>query len=131
MTPSRPTHKSTVRHRQIGRKVLQADRLSRALVDNKNKKPTFVDRFSSVQRKTVIIVGLVIIGVGVLGFGGASMYFGQVAVSQKAAAVKQQAKSEKKSVEADACRRAKAAQKADLIGKVTYDELYDGDECDK
>lgn len=119
------------RDRRIGRKVLLADRLSHAL-DRSSKRPSIVpSRFRSIPRKAAFGVAA---GVLVLGLTGTALihhFSTQAAAAQKVAATKEQQRLEAKSRAADACRRNKAEQKADQLGKVTYDELYDYDECDR
>jgi hypothetical protein len=68
---------------------------------------------------------------GALGVTVLHSYSTRLADEQKNEAAKQIASQKERAAKADACRRAKAEQKADLIGKVTYDELYDNDECDR
>lgn len=131
MKPTQATHPTSIRHRRIGRKVLQADRLARALGTAKHKKTRNVWRAPSLRPKVIALICVIAIGVGALGFGGSQFYFAQVDKTQKAAAIEQQSKLEAKSIAADACRRKKAEQKADQLGKITYDELYDYGECEK
>lgn len=59
------------------------------------------------------------------------MYNDQVAAAQKVQATEQQRILKANSAEADACRRKKVEQKADQLGKITYDQMYDGNECDR
>ena len=81
--------------------------------------------------KTIALLCLSVALVGMLSFTGYQFYVAKAEAAQKAAATEKQTKLAKKSIAAEACRRKKAEQKADLIGKVTYDQLYDYDECDK
>lgn len=131
MRPTSTPHPSSLRHRRIGRKVLQADRLARALSATKPKKTKLLWPMSSLRPKVIALVCAIVIGVGAIGFTGSQVYFAQVDKTQKAAAAERQSKLEAKSIAADACRREKAEQKADQIGKITYDELYDYGECEK
>lgn len=132
MRPTKATNDISTRRRRIGRKALQADRLSRALhADKREGTKHAAWRLPSMRPKTVALICLVAVVVGTLGIGGTQFYLAQVAATQKAAAAKQQAEQKAKSIAADACRRKKAEQKADQIGKVTYDELYDHGECDR
>ncbi len=131
MKQTTPHSKQSVRQRQIGRKVLLADRLSHSL---KATQPTKVKQLLGLlqQRpKTIALLCLSVALVGMLSFTGYQFYVAKAEAAQKAAATEKQTKLAKKSIAAEACRRKKAEQKADLIGKVTYDQLYDYDECDK
>ena len=127
MRPKQTQRTTQTRRRQIGRKVLQADRLSQALssTPKRSRKNIRFTRF--IQPKFAAALSVAVIGFAVIGFGAVQFYAGQRLAAQDTASKQERAKS----ISADACRRQKAEQKADLIGKVTYDELYDGDECDK
>jgi hypothetical protein len=120
-----------VRHRRIGRKVLLADRLARAVAPNTQKRRSNDWRviFAKPKLAASIVIGVLV--VGALGFTGIQAYSAQQAETRQAEATEQFALQKEKAAEADACRRAKLEQKADLVGKVTYDELYDGNECNK
>ena len=131
----RPTHRkqeASIRHRKVGRKVLSADRLNRAL-ETKNKKTMFswLRRVQSIRPRTIALVCTAILVVSAVTFGGIQVYLGQVADSEKAAAAARRDELEAKRVAADACRRKKLEEKADQIGTITYDELYNHGECDK
>lgn len=84
-----------------------------------------------MRPKLIALLCLMLIIVGAIGIGGAQYFTSRAAAAERAAATVRQDKLAAKSMAAEACRRKKAEQKADLIGKVTYDELYDYDECDK
>ena len=127
MRPKQTQLTTQTRRRQIGRKVLQADRLSHALGSAPERSRRNI-RFSRFMRpKFAAALSVMIIAVAVIGFGAVQLYAGHRLAAQDTASKQERAKS----ISADACRRQKAEQKADLIGKVTYDELYDGNECDK
>jgi len=122
---------ANVRNRRFGKKVLLADRLAHALNPTT---PTPARRswsLPTINRKLAVTICILLAVVGGIGFGGSQLYLAKVTASQEAAAVKERAAQQAKSRAADACRREKAKLKADQIGKVTYDELYDYDECDK
>lgn len=131
MKPKIHTHKHSTRHRKIGRKVLLADRLSKALDDSASKNSMSKLRIIPIRPKFIALLCIMIIIVGAIGIGGAQYFTSKAASAQKAADAARQEKKAAKSLAAEACRRKKAEQKADLIGKVTYDELYDYDACDK
>jgi hypothetical protein len=122
---------SANRHRRIGKKVLLADRLARALNPTSHVPAKRSLSLPPLNRKLLTISFIAVALVGTLGFGGSQFYLAKATAAQEAAAAKMQAAQQIKSRAADACRREKVRQKADLIGKVTYDELYDYDECDK
>ena len=126
----RAVRPASVRHRRVGRKVLQADRLTHLLAQE-SKNTTKPWDILIVRPKLTLAACALLIAVSAVGFGGLRFYAGQQAASEKAAAVKEQDRLRVRSTAADACRRKKAEEKADQIGKVTYDELYDGDACDK
>lgn len=130
---STPTiHTSSTRHRQIGRKVLQADRLARALnTPSAKHRKSLWGRLPSIQPKVLAAICAISLIVGIIGVAGARVYMAQIANSERAAIAEQQRQTRAKDVAASACRQKKAEQKADQLGKVTYDELYDYDECDK
>lgn len=125
------SHPSSLRSLKIGRKALLVDRMSRTLA---NTGPTKAKRPSPtvlLQPRAIAIVCIVAVVLVALGFACAQYYRTKAAEAHQAAAVDRQKKLIEKSAAADACRRKIAEQKADLIGKVTYDELYNHGECDK
>lgn len=117
------------RHRQIGRKVMQADRLAYVL-DMKNGRASNDKWYASfMRRRTIAFVCAGIMIVGALSFGISQFNSSQNAAAQQAVDTAQRIDGEAKT-SAAACRQKKAEEKADLIGKVTYNELYDYAECD-
>jgi hypothetical protein len=130
MRPRRTSTQSTG-HRRIGRKALQADHLSHAIEKNSSSNGNSWLSLPSWQPKIIAAVCVVIVGGSLLGFMGMQAYLSNISASQKVSAAVQQSKLKAKSIAIDACHRKKAAEKADQIGKITYDELYDHDECDK
>jgi hypothetical protein len=131
MISTRPNHPSSVRHRQIGRKVLQADRLARALGSPTGKSAKRIWRFPSVKPKVLMISGAALVIIISASVFGARAYMAQVAAKESAAAAIQIKQVRAKSAAANACRQQKVEQKADQLGKITYDELYDYDDCEK
>jgi hypothetical protein len=122
---------TSIRHRQIGRKVLKADHLAYALSSRTAKRTKKSLRLPSMRPKVIAVVVAVVLIVTAVGIGGAQYYSAKTAEAQKVAAAKLQTKLEAKGVASEACRRQKLAEKADQIGKITYAELYDGNACDK
>lgn len=131
MKPSSITQQKRLSNRQIGRKVLLADRLHHALNANSRTKSRFPWRLPALRPKFIALACIVVVAIGTSGFMATQFYLSKVAAEQKAAAAKQQNEQKAKSIAAEACRQKKAEQKASLIGKVTYDELYDHDACNK
>ena len=131
MTKYFTPHASSPRFQRIGRKALQADRLSRALALSNKKSTKRSLRLPTLRKNTILAIGIALVIVLGVSAGGVRYYTAQAEANKKAALLQQQKDVKEKSSIADACRRKKAEQKADLIGKVTYDELYDYGECDK
>jgi len=120
-----------LRNKRIGRKVLLADRLAYSLSVNTQNKTRMRWRAVLARPKIIAAASLGILVLGTLGFIGVGFYSAQLADIRETEAARQLSLDKEEAAKADACRRAKLEQKADLVGKVTYDELYDGDECDK
>ena len=114
-------HDHSVRHRRIGRKVLLADRISRAMDSGSSNRWISLKSFFTPKR--IMLTTSCLLLVAVLGFSGARMYNDQVAAAQKIQATEQQRILKANSAEADACRRKKVEQKADQLGKITYDQM--------
>lgn len=133
MTPKHTVNTAaSVRHRQIGRKVLKADHLAHALGARPKKRSRIaLPRIPAMRPKLVAAVCAAVLLVAGLGMAGAQYYFAKTAEAQKVAEAKHQVKLRANSIAAEACRRQKLAEKADQIGKITYAELYDGNACDK
>jgi hypothetical protein len=121
----------SARRRQIGRKVLLAERVSKLLEADKRAqtKPSRL-RFR-LNKKLAVVTGVILVVALVGGAAGYQQYARKVSAAKFADMVKQQKALKAKSEAADECRQKKAEQKAHLIGKITYDELYDYGECDK
>lgn len=130
-TQPRISKTTSPRNRRIGRKVLAADQLAHALGGSTAKKTRKDWHKTFLQPKLVVPALVCVIVVGILGWIASQAYFAQQASVQKAEDQRLSDQQRAKAVKADACRRAKLEQKADLIGKITYDELYDHGECDK
>lgn len=122
---------ASLRHRRIGRKVLLADKLAHVtnVSTQKSRSKNWRTIFAKPKLAAGVLVG--VIAVGVIGFAGMQTYASQQAKAKQAEQTAQFTLQKEKAAKADACRRAKLEQKSELIGKVTYDELYDGNECDR
>jgi hypothetical protein len=134
MIRSKTSHisKTTLpRNRRIGRKVLAADRLAHALNTSTEKKTRKDWRKTFLRSKLVVTALVCVVAFSILGWIASQAYFAQQISVQKAEDLRLAGERKAKAAKADACRRAKLEQKVDLIGKITYDELYDYGECDK
>lgn len=129
MISTKKPSESSSRQRNIGRTSLKADRLASLLETKTPQKRAHAWRLPHVQRKVAIGVCAVLVLVSAVSVGGMHLYTSKQIADQKALAIIQQAKERSNNIAADACRQKKAAEKANLIGKVTYDELYDFNEC--
>lgn len=127
-TPPRP---QSVRHRRIGRRVLLAHRLHPALKPAKQHRLAAAKSRIKARPKTSALLAVGVLALCALAAGGAHFYSITTAAAEKAAAEKRYAIEKQESLAADACRRKKLEEKADLLGKVTFDELYDNNECVK
>ena len=131
MNPSLKQSGQLLRHRKIGKKVLFADRLSHAMRPRKSRLESFKDRLPTLSRKQVIVMGVAVVVISSAALGAVRAYTSYAEAKQREVVKQQEVLLKAKSAAADACRREKAQQKAELIGKVTYDELYDYGACDK
>ena len=131
MKPRQTPKPKATAHRRIGKKVLMADRLSHALEISKNNKSGWQLIRSATNRKLAIGVSAAVLVIGALGFSGIQFFSSQQAIAEKTAATARQERLAEQSRAASECRQKKAAAKSDQIGKVTYDQLYDGDSCDR
>jgi hypothetical protein len=131
MRPTRIAPEAALQYRRIGRKALFADRLNRAVGPAQKKTSFFPWQLPNISVKAMVLTAFAVVTLSGLGFGGSQFYFAQAAANEKAAALKEQKIAKEKSAAADACRRKKVEEKADQIGKLTYDQLYDNDSCDR
>lgn len=97
----------------------------------KTRREVLMDRLPSLSRKQLIAIGLAAVLVSSVAIGAARAYTSYAEAKQREVVKQQEVQLRAKSAAADACRREKAKQKAELIGKVTYNELYDYGACDK
>jgi len=131
MKPKTVTYDSAINHRRIGRKALLADRLSHAVGNKKDDDLSAkIKRLLSNPKKAALVGSAIVIVVS-LALTGTKLVNDQVATAQSIQAATTQRVLKQKSEAADACRRQKFEQKAELVGKVTYDEMYDGNACDR
>lgn len=131
MLSTTPPHPQSVRHRRIGRRVLLAHRLNPASKPAKQNRIAALKSRIKARPKTSALLAVGFLALCVLATGGAHLYSTTTAAAEKAATEKRYAAEKRDSLAADACRRKKFEEKADLLGKITFDELYDNNECDK
>lgn len=116
----------TTYQRQIGRKVLRADHLQHSLqrTHTPTRRPAWAARLLQPKLAAGIIVsiGLIVIASSF----GLQLYGAQAAKAEQAAEQIRQEKAVADSKIAEACRRQKVKEKADQIGTITYEQLYDG-----
>ena len=120
-----------LRQRRVGKKALQSDRISKALGMPVPAKPKGVLHRFNMRPRTVAISAAVVLVVLVAGTIGSKILVDQAAAAEKVQLAEQQKITKRKDDAARACRLEKATQKSDLIGRVTFDELYDKNECNK
>lgn len=127
-----------VDYRKIGRKILSADRMMTVMerAGRVGKKTTLRKRsLRSILSRIVWTkrMGVMMAGVGVVAIMaiiGVRFYQHQQAMAAaKAEQVRFEAEKRERA-SALACRQQKLADRSELFGKVTYDELYDGNACD-
>lgn len=129
---NQPPDPTLRRNRRIGKKVLLADRLSHAVGKTKRRNDPFRHVRAVASRPKSLAAALtLVVAIGVAGSFALQAYTSRQTVAEEAAAAQELATQKAKAAAADECRRGKLAQKADLVGKVTFDELYDDDECDR
>jgi hypothetical protein len=121
----------SARRRQIGRKVLQAERVSRLLEADKHSQAKSSRLRFRLNKKLAVIVGVILVVASAGGAAGYQHYARKASAAKFADMIERQKALKAKSEAADKCRQEKAEQKAHLIGNITYDELYDYGECDK
>lgn len=131
MKPRQTSNPKATVQRRIGKKVLMADRLSHALELSRNNKSGWRSILPAINPKLAIGICAGILLIGALGFNGIKFFSNQQAMAEKTAATAKQERLAEQSRAASECRQKKAAAKSDQIGKVTYDQLYDGDSCDR
>lgn len=131
---SSPQH---ARVRRIGKKAIFYGRLAPALgvvPPSKDARPGLLTRLVRKvrafrpTRKQLIITAITLLVVG-LATAGAIMYQQKRLADEKAAAAAEAARVEKANAAAQLCYQKKTAEKKSMLGKVTYDQLYDKDAC--
>lgn len=122
-----------MRARRLGKKAIFYGRVAHALgvvPPNKPSKPSLFQKIKSFRpsKKQVIIAS----GVALLLFGGGfgwHMYNNKLIADEKAALKAEALRVEKQNALAQECYKQKTTEKTAMLGKITFDQLYDGDEC--
>ena len=121
--------------RRIGKKAIFYGRIAPTLgvvppAPAAGKKPGImrtVRAYRPTKKHLAIVIGVVVfITSGVV---GGYFYQQKIAADERAAAQAAAQKAEKANAVAQQCYRQKTAEKTDMLGKITFDQLYDGDAC--
>ena len=117
-----------VNRKRIGRKAIACGRIAAAMdakaIVSEAKKPKFSLQFTRVH--AFILVGIVVLSLA--GFGGWTAFSRYQAEQQRIADAARLQEEKKLAERRQECFKSTIANKADQVGKVTYDELY-GDTC--
>ncbi len=131
ITKSPPLSPEQAHKRRIGKKVLSASRMSVILQKRLgNMKSAGIAKIRIAKKYIVLatVLALILTTTGIVGY---NTYSNHVAQQAAAAAKTQQLEEEAALLKASQCRAQKAVEKSDKLGKITYDQLYDFDECNK
>lgn len=119
--------------KRIGKKAIFYGRVAASLGvvgAEKDKRLSIFKRlraFRPTKKQTVVaLIALLVVG---LVSGGLVMYQNKKVADENAAAVAEQQKVEKQNAAAQVCYKQKLKEKASMLGKITYDQLYDGNAC--
>ena len=125
-----------MRARRLGKKAIFYGRVAHALgiVPGQNrdmaKKPTLfakVKSFKPTKKQLVVVACSVLLIIGA-GFGW-NAYSNKLIADEKAAIKAEALRVEKQNAIAQECYKQKTTEKTDMLGKITFDQLYDGDAC--
>lgn len=115
-------------HRRIGKKILSCSRTATLLYGELKQKKWHFPKIQ-LTKKNIAIAGGVVVLVAASGVG--YKIYDNYQIEQKRVAAEQKAVRDAAArVKSNECRAQKVAAKADQIGKITYDELYDYTVCD-
>lgn len=122
--------------KRLGKKALFYARVAPALGDaiRTKKKDSRVIKFLKrvrafkATRKQLILAAIAVVVLGVAIAAGV-LYQQKRLVDAQAAAKAESDRVEKVNAAAQLCYQQKTKQKQSMLGKVTYDQLYDGDSC--
>lgn len=118
--------------RRIGKKVIFCHRVAPALgaVPKSEKKPSWISAVKSYRptKKQLVITAIAVVVIGIV--VAVSIILDQKRqADDKAAAAAEAARVEKVNAAAQVCYQKKMKEKAAMLDKITYDQLYDGDSC--
>lgn len=119
--------------RRIGKKVIFCHRVAPALgaVPVKpQKKRSWVSAVKSYRptKKQLVIAAIAVVVVGII-IAISIIVDQKRQADEKAAAAAEAARVEKVNAAAQVCYQKKMKEKAAMLDKITYDQLYDGDSC--
>lgn len=118
--------------RRFGKKVIFCHRVAPALgaVPPPVKKESWFKRLKSFRpsKKQLVIFAAALLVIGMVTTVSILLEQKRQADVQAAAAA-ETARVEKENAAAQECYKQKVAEKADIMDKLTYDQLYDGDSC--
>lgn len=126
--------------KRIGQKAMSCGRVQTALEARMPKQVSKAKKNRKRPRISFTMPVLSHLQLGILGaacvvllVSGVGYYFYYQEQDKQRAVAEQRRIEQDRAAEkiASECRRQKAAEKADQIGLLTYDQLYDYDECDK
>ena len=123
-----------LRRRRIGKKVLACNRIARVLERttgaSAKKKQQKTPRFKPTKLQVLVTSASIVVVTLVVG-GGYTLFHNYQVEQQKQAAAANAIRVEAAEAKSAECRAKKAEEKADQIGMITYDELYDYKSCDQ
>ena len=125
-----------MRARRLGKKAIFYGRVAHALgaipekstvMTSKSSLFTKVKSFKPTKKQLVMAACSVLLMFGA-GFGW-NAYNDKLIADEKAAIKAEALRVEKKNAVAQECYRQKTTEKTAMLGKITFDQLYDGDAC--
>ena len=121
-----------VNKRRIGKKAMTLCRTALVLERKLAAVPKPQRKLAIMWRPTRLHYALFasVAVLGMIGTAGYTYYQQQQSIVHQAATKVAEERAREASANSDECRKQKVAAKADLIGKVTFDELYDYSVCD-
>lgn len=119
--------------RRIGKKAIFYGRLAPVLGVVKSQKAGLKGYITRVKafrltRKQAVIAACSVIVLGLATVGGI-MYQQKRSADAQAAAKAEAARAQQLNASAQECYKSKLAEKQAMLGKITFDQLYDGDTC--
>jgi hypothetical protein len=118
--------------RRIGKKVIFYHRVAPALgaVSKPKEKRSWISAVKSFRptKKQLIITAAAVVVIGIIAAVGIIVDQKKQA-DEKAAAATEAARIERVNAAAQVCYQKKMKEKAAMLDKITYDQLYDGDSC--